>query len=39
MLKEIICIMQEFEKAKALSPMTEVFIWSLDADLNQYRTQ
>ncbi len=29
-------IIQEFEKAKTLFPMTEVFIWSLDADLNQY---
>ena len=29
-------IIQEFEKAKTRFPMTEIFIWSLDADLKAY---
>lgn len=30
-------IIQEFEKACARFPMSEVFIWSLDSDLQSYR--
>ncbi len=30
-------IIQEFEKACARFPMSEVFIWSLDSDLQIYR--
>lgn len=29
-------IIQEFEKACARFPMSEVFIWSLDSDLQSY---
>lgn len=32
-------IIQEFEKAKKRFPMSHIFIWSLDADLEQYNTK
>jgi hypothetical protein len=30
-------IIQDYEKACARFPMSEVFIWSLDSDLQSYR--
>jgi len=32
-------IIKEFEKARSRFPMSEVFVWSLDADLQSFRQQ
>ncbi len=34
-----LCIIKDFERCVARTPMTEVFIWSLDSDLQQYHHQ